>query len=64
MFPWKKRMSYIEKQVDASMERFIFQHKVLGMLMIFVGMPVLTLAAVCACTTVIIVPVAIALGWA
>lgn len=57
MFAWKKRISHIEKQVDASMERFIFHHKVLGMLMIFIGMPLLTLAAVCVCTTVIIAPV-------
>ena len=43
MLMLKKRMSRMEKQVDASLERFIFQHKVLGVLMLFIGMPLLTL---------------------
>lgn len=63
MLVWKKRMSHMEKQVDAVLERFIFQHKVLGVLMIFIGMPLLTLAAVCVCTTAIVLPMAMALGW-
>ena len=64
MLMLKKRMSRMEKQVDASLERFIFQHKVLGVLMLFIGMPLLTLLAVCICTTVIALPRAMALGWA
>ena len=63
MFVWKKRMSHMEQQVDAVLERFIFQHKVLGVLMIFIGMPLLTLAAVCVCTTAIVLPMAMVLGW-
>ena len=63
MFVWKKRMSHIEQQVDTVLERFIFQHKILGVLMIFIGMPLLTLAAVCVCTTAIVLPLAMALDW-
>lgn len=63
MFAWKKRIAQVESQIDATMERFIFRHKVLGFLVVFIGMPLVTLAAVCACTTAIVLPLALALGW-
>ena len=31
--------------------------------MIFIGMPLVTLAAVCVCTTIITLPIAFLLGW-
>ncbi|MCI7472849.1 MAG: hypothetical protein MSB10_04110 [Clostridiales bacterium] len=63
MFVWKKRMSHMETHVDAVLERFLFRHKVLGVLMMFIGMPLFTLAAVCVSTAAIVLPMAMALGW-
>ena len=58
MFGFIKRVSRFENHIDALIERFVFHHKVLGFLMIFVGMPLVTLAAVCVCTTIITLPMA------
>lgn len=63
MFTWKKRMARIGKHFDTSVEKFLFHHQVLGFLMMFIGMPLITLAAVCACTTVLVLPMALAFGW-
>lgn len=41
----KKRMSYLENRVDTCMEDFVVRHKFLGFLMIFVGIPLVTLFA-------------------
>ena len=58
-----KRVSHFEKKMDASMERFMFHHRVWGFLKMFIGMPIFTLAAVCACTTIVIFPMALVCGW-
>lgn len=63
MLTIKKRVSRFENHMDASMEKFMFHHKFLGFVMIFVGMPVVTLIAVCACTTMITLPLAFMFGW-
>lgn len=63
MLSFIKRISRFESRIDASIEKFIFHHKILGLLMIFIAVPLATLAAVCACTTVITLPVAFAFGW-
>ncbi len=59
----KKRMSHLENQADVCMEGFVFHHKFLGFLMIFVGMPLATLLAVCICTMLIALPLSLAFGW-
>ena len=59
----KKRMSHLENQVDSCMEGFAFHHKFLGFLMIFVGMPLATLLAVCICTLLIALPLSLVFGW-
>ena len=59
----RKRISRVENHMDAAMETFIFQRKLLVFFIIFVGMPLVTLAAVCVGTTVIAVPIAFLLGW-
>ena len=64
MFAWKKRVSHMERHVDAALERLILQHRFLGVLMLLIGMPLLTLGAVCICTAIIILPISLALGWA
>ena len=63
MLPFFKRVSHFEKEMDASMERFIFRHRVWGFCLMFIGMPILTLAAVCACTIRGVLPVAFVCGW-
>lgn len=57
-----KRVSRFENRMDALMERFIFHHKLLGLLLIFIGMPLMTLAAVCVCTMLIVLPIALLFG--
>lgn len=57
-----KRVSRFENRMDALMERFIFHHKLLGLLLIFIGMPLITLAAVCVCTMLIVLPIALLFG--
>lgn len=53
MFTFRKRVSRFENLVDDAMDKFIFHHKFLGLLMIFIGMPLAILTAVCVCTTMI-----------
>lgn len=53
MLTFIKRVSRFENHVDDAMEKFVFHHKFLGLLMIFTGMPLAILAAVCVCTTMI-----------
>lgn len=62
MLAWKKRISRLEEQINAAVEKFIFCHRILGVLVLFLGMPMITLAAVCACTTLIVLPFW-AMGW-
>lgn len=59
----RKWVSHFENQIDTSMERFIARHRVLGLLMIFIGMPLFTLTAVCLCTMCITLPFAVVFGW-
>lgn len=53
MFTFRKRVSRFENHVDDAMDKFIFHHKFLGLLMIFIGMPLAILTAVCVCSTMI-----------
>ena len=53
MLTFIKRVSRFENHVDDAMEKFVFHHKFLGLLMIIIGMPLAILAAVCVCTTMI-----------
>lgn len=64
MFVWKRRVSHFESRMDASIERFIFHHRLLGLLLIFVGMPLAILTAIFTCTTIIVLPIALAFGLA
>ena len=51
-----KRLSRLEAQMDNAMERFLFHHHILGFLVIFIGIPLITLAAVCLFTAAIVFP--------
>ena len=58
----RKRVTRLENHIDTLIEKFIFHHKFLGTLMIFIGMSLITLAAVCICTTMIAFPIAFLFG--
>ena len=64
MSSFMKRISRFESHIDAAIEKFVFHNRVLGLLIIFIGMPLVTLAAVYVCTTIIILPFALMFGWA
>ena len=63
MLAIRKYVSQFENRIDASMERFVFRHRVLGFAMIFIGMPLFALAAACLCTMCVALPFAAAFGW-
>ena len=54
----KERLIHWGEQFDAAMERYIFHHRFLGFLMVFIGMPLFILAAVFICTIGIVLPMA------
>ena len=47
MMTWKTRLLHFERMCDGLVEHFLLQHKILGFLLIFIGMPLVTLSAVC-----------------
>lgn len=51
--------SYCEKQ----MEKFLFHHPIIGLLLIVVGMPVFVLLAVAVSSTAVMLPVSWLMGW-
>ena len=48
--------------MDNAMERFLFHHHILGFLVIFIGIPLITLAAVCLFTAAIVFPLGVFSG--
>lgn len=52
-----------EARLDAPVERFLFRHRVLGALAVFLGVPLLALGAVCLCAMGLALPFATAFGW-
>lgn len=63
MFAQKRHVTRLEKWFDTSIEGLIACHQVLGFVTIFVGMPLLVLLAVCAGTTIVMLPLAWVFGW-
>ncbi|MBM6914878.1 hypothetical protein H6B33_05610 [Gemmiger formicilis] len=62
MYTLIKRVSCFERHIDGSMERFMFHHKLFGGLLVFIGFPLFTLAAVYLCTAAIALPIAFLFG--
>lgn len=50
------------RRFDRALERFLFRHRYLGFLAVFIGMPLATLGAVYAGAAAIILPLAWAFG--
>lgn len=63
MFTLIKSVSRFESRIDASIEKFIYHHKFLGGIIIFIGTPLVILAAVCVCTIIIALPISFMFGW-
>ena len=61
MMTWKTRLLHFERMCDGLVEHFLLQHKILGFLLIFIGMPLVS--AVCICSTVLVLPLALAFGY-
>ena len=57
-----KRLSRLEAQMDNAIENVLFHHHVWGFLMIFIGIPLITLTAVCLFTTAIVFPLGVFSG--
>lgn len=58
-----KRVSRFGNCVDAWLELLMIHHKLLGAVIVFIGMPLVTLASVGVCTSIIALPMAFLLGW-
>lgn len=52
-----------EQKFDHAAEHFFYRHPFLGYLIVFIGTPLIILAAVFLCTTILALPVAWASGW-
>lgn len=58
-----KSIRAFEHAFDLKAEQFLWKHPFLGLLSIFVGMPIFVLVCVCISTVVIAFPVAWLFGW-
>ena len=58
-----KSIHKFEDDFDRKAERFAFHHLYIVFVMLFIGIPLLTLMAVAASTTILILPIAWILGW-
>lgn len=58
-----KSIYKIEYRIGEAAENFFSRHLFLCYFMAFIGMPVLILITVFICTTILVLPVALLLGW-
>lgn len=58
-----KTIRKYERRFDAKAENFMWRHPLLGVFLIFVGMPMLVLLCVCISTVVVAFPMAWLFGW-
>ena len=59
----KRKFSRFENRFDTTAERFILHHPLLGLLVMFIGLPLLTLLAVVICTLAVMLPISLLCGW-
>lgn len=52
-----------ERVFDAKAEWLAWHHPYLAFFSVFIGMPVVVLAAVCACATAVMLPISWLAGW-
>ncbi len=63
MAAFVQRVSCFEKQMDTRFEKFIIHHPFLGPFIIFIGLPLVTLAVVGLCAAIAALAMAFAFGW-
>ena len=63
MFTFIKRISCCESRMDARIENFLLRHQGFKLFLIYIGLPLFTLAAVCVCTTAVALSMAFLFGW-
>ena len=63
MFKFIKRISCFESRMDARSENSIRYHRGFKLFIIYIGLPLFTLAAACICTTIAALSLAFLFGW-
>ena len=63
MFKFIKRISCFESRIDARIENFLLCHQGFKLFLIYIGLPLFTLAAACICTTIAALSLAFLFGW-
>ena len=63
MFKFIKRISCFESRMDARIENFLLCHQGFKLFLIYIGLPLFTMAAVCVCTTAVALSLALVFGW-
>lgn len=63
MVAFVQRVSRFENQMDTRMEKFIIHHGFWGLFVIFIGLPLVTLAVVGLCTAIAALAMALLFGW-
>lgn len=63
MFTRIKRISCCESRMDARIENFLLRHQGFKLFLIYIGLPLFTMAAVCVCTTAAALFLAFLFGW-
>lgn len=58
-----KSIYKIEYRIGAAAGKFFSRHLFLSYFMAFIGMPVFILSTVFICTTILVLPAALLLGW-
>lgn len=63
MFTRIKRISCCESRMDARIENFLLCHQGFKLFLIYIGLPLFTMAAVGVCTTAAALSLAFLFGW-
>lgn len=63
MFTRIKRISCCERRMDARIENFLLRHRGFKLFLIYIRLPLFTMAAVCVCTTAAALSLAFLFGW-
>lgn len=62
MFAFRKCVSHIEAAMTSKLSYIFYHHSIIGVLLVLVGIPMVTFAAVCGTTSLILVVIYFLLG--
>ena len=63
MMTWKTRLLHFERMCDGLVTNFLLQPNSIGLLLIFSGMRLVTMTDEVICSTVLVLPLALAFGY-